>query len=228
MTETSPDCALARSPEFAGEGELTFRGLMHDLGHQMMTLSLLADSVRDDSALSADSRHRMELVMQEMFRIVDVIADSIVPGAGPPVPAAIDLRELAGDVAQLAGLTYDTTVTVEPGRPALIRIGSTQLWRVLVNLVDNAARAAGPGGKVTIGIEQGRDTIIEVTDNGQGFGGGPAGAAGLGLTVVRQLLDAVGGRLEVTNAPGRGTCMRVILGLEREPRLASAGTAPLP
>ncbi len=228
MTEISPDDALARSPAFSGEGGLTMRGLMHDLGHQMMTLSLLADSVRDDSALSADSRRRMELVMQEMFRIVDVIADSIAADAGPPAPGTVDLRELARDVAQLAGLTHDTTVTVEPGRPVLIRMGSTQLWRILVNLVDNAVRAAGPGGRVMIRIEQERDTVIEVTDNGRGFGGGPAGAAGLGLTVVRQLLDAAGGRLEVTDAPGRGTCMRVIVGRDREYLLASAGAGQVP
>jgi signal transduction histidine kinase len=211
MTETSPDYALARSPALSGESELTVRGLMHDLGHQMMTLSLLADSVRDDSALSADSRHRMELVMQEMFRIVDIIADSIAADGGPPTRGVVDVRELADDVAQLAGLTYDTTVTVEPGGPAVVRIGSTQLWRVLVNLVDNAVRAAGPGGRVTIRIEQERDTIIEVTDNGPGFGGSAVGAAGLGLSVVRQLLEAVGGRLEICAAPGPGTCMRVIV-----------------
>jgi signal transduction histidine kinase len=223
MTETSPDYALAPSPALAGDKELTVRGLMHDLGHQMMTLSLLADSVRDDSALSADSRYRMELVMQEMFRIVDIIADSMPADAGPQLPGAVDVRDLARDVAQLAGLTYDTTVTVESGGPAVIRIGSTQLWRVLVNLVGNAVRAAGPGGRVTIRIEQELDTVVEVIDDGPGFGSGPAGAGGLGLAVVRQLLAAVGGHLEVTPAPIRGTCMRVTFGPEREYRMASAG-----
>ncbi len=228
MTETSPDYALARSPALSGDKELTVRGLMHDLGHQMMTLSLLADSVRDDSALSADSRYRMELVMQEMFRIVDIIADSMPADVGPPRPAAVDVRDLACDVAQLAGLAYTTTVTVEPGGPAVIRIGSTQLWRVLVNLVDNAVRAAGPGGRVTVRIEQDLDTIVEVIDDGPGFGAGPAGAGGLGLAVVRQLLAAVGGRLEVTRAPAQGTCMRVIFGPDGESRTASAGAGPWP
>ena len=40
----------------------------------------------------------------------------------------------------------------------------------------------------------------------------PAGVAGLGLTVVRQLLDSADGRLEVCEAPDGGTCVRVTFG----------------
>jgi signal transduction histidine kinase len=182
----------------------------------MMTLSLLADSVRDDSALSAGSRQRMELVMQEMFRIVDIIAESMSPDDAPSRPELVDIRQLADEIAQLAGLAYATEVTVEPGDPAVIRISPSVLWRVLANLVDNAVRAAGPGGQVTIRIEQKLDTIVEVADTGPGFGVGPSGAAGLGLTVARQLLDAAGGRLDVENDTDTGARIRVSFGPHRE------------
>jgi len=199
-------------------GDLQIRGLLHDLGHQMMTLSLLAETVRSDSTLSDSSRQRMELVMQEMFRIVDIIADCSL--AAPPAPgggtALMDIRQLAEEIAQLAEGAYQATVIVRPGGPAVLRVRPTLLWRVLANLVDNAVRAAGPDGQVEVSIEQGRDTVIEVTDNGPGFGSGPHGTSGLGMTVVRQLLEAEGGRLEVGAAPGGGTRVRVVFGLERE------------
>jgi signal transduction histidine kinase len=226
MTGPAPDFQPYSAPALAADSELTVRGLLHDLGHQMMTLSLLADSVRDDSALSADSRQRMELVMQEMFRIVDIIADAMPTGLGLAKPGNVDVRLLASEVAQLADLSYDTTVTVAPGRPATIRIGATLLWRILANLVDNAVRAAGPGGRVEIRIEQDLDTVMEVTDNGPGFGRDASGAAGVGLTVVRQLLDAAGGRLDVTEGPHGGACVRVTFGLVREYHLASADAGP--
>ena len=223
------ELALQPHPQVPNSGDLEVRGLLHDLGHQMMTLSLLAEAVRDDSALSADSRQRMDLVMQEMFRIVDVIADCRTAGAAAGAPgdaATIDIRQLADEVAQLAGLAYETRVTVRPGRAAVLRVRTTLLWRVLANLVDNAVRAAGPAGRVDISIEQERDTIVEVLDDGPGFGSGPGGTAGIGLTVVRQLLEADGARLELSTAPGGGTRARVIFSLEREYRAApmSAGT----
>jgi signal transduction histidine kinase len=199
-------------PAHAADGELNVRGLLHDLGHQLMTLSLLADAVRDDSALSADSRQRMELVMQEMFRIVDIIADAMPTDARPAKPSPVDIRTLANEVAQLADLAYDTAVTVAPGRPAVMHVSASLLWRVLANLVDNAVRAAGPGGRVTIRIDQELETALEVTDNGPGPGAGRPGVAGLGLTVVRQLLDSADGRLDISEAPTGGTCVRVTFG----------------
>jgi signal transduction histidine kinase len=192
----------------------------------MMTLSLLADSVRDDSALSAESRQRMDLVMQEMFRIIDIIADSVPADAPSVPPVAVDLRELANDVARLARLAYDTTVPVEPGEPVCVAVGASVMWRVLANIVDNSVRGAGPGGHVGIRIESGPETILEVTDDGAGFGSGPPGWAGLGLSVVRQLLDSEGGHLEIGDVTGGGARVRLIFGPERDPlRRDDTGTS---
>ena len=192
----------------------------------MLTLSLLAESVRDDTAMSADSRQRMELVMQEMLRILDIIADSMPTDHGPAAPAEVDVRLLASEVASLAGLAYDTAVAVEPGEPVYIRIGASLLWRVLANLVDNAVRAAGPGGHVDIRIQPGPATVLEVTDNGPGFESGPAGVAGLGLTVVRQLLDSIDGRLEVCDPADGGARVRVTFGPDGNGRVAPAEAGP--
>ncbi len=213
----------------AQDGDVEFRGLLHDLGHQMMTLSLLAETVRDDSTLSGSSRQRMELVMQEMMRIVDVITDCMPAGQAGVVcasPSIIDVRRLAGEVSQLAQLAYDTSVVLCPGSPAVLRIGPTLLWRVLANLVDNAVRAAGPDGTVEIRVEQKLDTVIEVIDSGGGFGSGPRGVAGIGLTVVEQLLEAEGGTLDMAAAESGGTCARVSFSLEREYRMAPLNAGP--
>jgi signal transduction histidine kinase len=212
--------------EGAGPGT---RGLLHDLGHQMMTMSLLAESVRADAALTADSRRRVELVQEEMFRAMDMITDHISaerPSQTVSEPDLVEIRDLAGQVARLAQAAYGCEVRLQPGPSVTVRISPTMLWRVLTNLVDNAARAAGPDGGVVISIRQEIDTVIEIVDDGPGFGHVAGGLAGLGLSVVRELLATAGGRLEVEDGAGRGTRARVVLCLERVYEMvpASAGT----
>jgi signal transduction histidine kinase len=213
----------------ADDEGLRIRGLLHDLGHQMMTLSLLTESVRADSATPDDSRARMKLVLHEMFRAMDLIS-----GVMPDDPArqaedqacVVDIRDLAGEVAELADLAYEASVTVQPGSPARLQVGPCLLWRVLTNLVGNAVRAAGPAGAVTIAVDQRLDTVIEIADDGPGFGRGPAGTSGLGMSVVRQLLDTAGGRLDIEDRTGGGTRARVVFSLEREYSAGPAATGP--
>jgi signal transduction histidine kinase len=204
--------------------------LLHDLGHQLMTLSLLAESVGSDEAIRGESRRRIELVKQEMFRALDIITDHLTvddPGTDSCGPGPLDIREMATEAAQLAELAYGATVELLPGEPATARVSPAAAWRVLSNLVDNAARSAGVGGHVQISVRQESipaSTIIDVLDDGPGIGRAPSGLAGLGLSVVRQLVDAASGRLEVTDRPGGGTRARVVFCRHREGAVVPAST----
>jgi signal transduction histidine kinase len=242
MTAVSWDRNAAPGHQRGHEVVGGIRGLLHDLGHQLMTLSLLAESVRCDDAVPGESRRRIELVRREMFRALDMITDHLAledpcPAVGGPDP--LELRELAGQAAQLAELAYGATVELVPGHAATARVSPAAAWRILANLVDNAARSAGPGGHVQISVRQEIDTsrgyggssprastVIDVLDDGPGIGQAPGGMAGLGLSVVRQLVDAAGGRLEVSDRRGGGTRARVVFCPRRERALAptSAGT----
>jgi signal transduction histidine kinase len=197
----------------ASAEDLRVRGLLHDLGHQLMTLSLLTDLAHQETAMSAESRQRMNLVLHEMFRAMVLITD-VAPGAAggrtDRESRTVDVRELAREVSQVATLAHETKVRVLPGRPVHLRLRPCQLWRVLTNLVDNAVRAAGPAGTVEICVAQEAGTVIEIADDGPGFGHGRPGAAGLGMSVVRQLLSPAGGRLEIAARAGGGTRARVI------------------
>jgi signal transduction histidine kinase len=186
------------------------RGLLHDLGHEVTTLSYLVDAVRGDTSLPADSGYRLELLSLEMSRMRDIIRHGLAgDGAGDAGP--VNVRDLAAQLAELAQAAYAADVTLLPGPAAVVTISPVLLWRVLSNVVANAARAAGRTGTVTMAVRQAGTTVIDVTDDGPGFGAGPPGTASLGLEVVTALLESCGGALAVERPPRGGTSVLVAL-----------------
>ena len=198
-----------RSSDFRGPPAI--RGLLHDLAHEVATLSYLVEAVRGDPALPASSASRIELISGGVTRLLDLIADEMLDE--PPVTTtdAVDVHALANQIAQLTTAAQMAEVIVNPGTHVRVHVNPTLLWRVLSNVVGNAARAAGPGGRVEVTIRGAGKTIIEVTDNGPGFGNSPPGLASLGLRVVASLLDSCGGTLAVQPPETGGTRVRIVL-----------------
>jgi signal transduction histidine kinase len=113
-----------------------------------------------------------------------------------------------------------------------IQADEHQLMQVFTNLLTNAYEAMDGEGRVVIGAEvvrlddgaDGRDAVrVDVSDNGPGmpkevadkvfdpfFTTKPQGS-GLGLAVVRKIVDAHDGRLDLQTSPDRGTTIRVTL-----------------
>jgi signal transduction histidine kinase len=105
--------------------------------------------------------------------------------------------------------------------------------QVLDNLIANALKFGGEHGRIRVMVgERGEEAILEVSDEGPGIPQaeqeriferfaraanateGAVPGAGLGLTVVRTIVDAHGGSVAVRSAPGEGTTMRVALPLD--------------
>ena len=112
----------------------------------------------------------------------------------------------------------------------LVRASEARLCQVFVNLLVNAADATPAGSPDAHPIRlwaraRDGDVIAEVRDCGAGIAPdvlphvfepffttkGPSGGSGLGLSVCHGIVTALGGRLEVESAPGRGSVFRVRL-----------------
>ena len=93
-----------------------------------------------------------------------------------------------------------------------------ELRQVLINLINNAVKAMPDGGSLT--VRAGKDETgvkLSVEDTGLGMDQEKlaqvlrkGGAGGLGLSIVRRLLNSNGGGLEMESQPGQGTTARVI------------------
>jgi signal transduction histidine kinase len=191
-----------------GHDSRALRGLLHDLGHEITTLSCLVEAVRKDASLRDDSGFRLELLSLEMSRLIDIINHGLGGDVASPAKP-VGVRDLLAQLTSLAQHAYPATVTLLPGPDVAVAVNPLILWRVLSNVVDNAARAAGGTGRVTLAVRHDGRAVIEVSDDGPGFRGGPPGTASLGLQVVTSLLESCDGSLAVDSPPGGGTTVRV-------------------
>lgn len=139
----------------------------------------------------------------------------------------ISLPQLVRDTAErmmpLCDLK-DITLTARPLEDARIRGDRILLQNALINVLDNAMKYAPPGAAITVSVTAG-DTAaqIEVRDTGPGFPEKNLGAlagrfarganaegvigSGLGLTIVKDVTEAHGGRMEISNPAGGGACV---------------------
>lgn len=96
------------------------------------------------------------------------------------------------------------------------------LAKIITNLLDNAAKAVQDGGAVTVSAaSQNGHVVIAVKDTGAGikrkdlphiferFYRASGSGIGLGLTIVQELVDACGGRIEVETTRGKGSLVTV-------------------
>lgn len=184
------------------------RGLLHDLGHGLAAASYLTEGMRAEAELPARARDRLELVHQELVRLLELVS----AGGAPGEPVAVELRGLLGGLAASRAGAGAPTLLVRPGAPVHVRADPAAVWRMLANLLDNAARAAGPGGVVELGATRhpGGAVTAEVVDDGPGLGRAPAAGSGLGLGIVTALAQSCGARLHLDPAPRRGTRARLV------------------
>jgi signal transduction histidine kinase len=189
--------------ECPGDAAAELRGLLHDLGHSLATLSYLTDGMLGDPALPAKARNRLGLLEQELVRLLDLVKRRVREHR----PKTFAVRDLLEQVVTLTALSTDASIRLLPGQPVMLRTDKTLLWRMVTNLVDNAVRAAGPNGRVDLAVRADATTVtIEIADDGPGFGHGPSGMAALGIDIVVELAHRCGASLHLRTGEQRGTC----------------------
>ena len=138
-----------------------------------------------------------------------------------------DLNVLVGEVLVLYEAGPCRFVAELAGEPLMVAADTTAMRQVLHNIFKNAAEAAEEADmpEVRVKSEAGRDgqIVLTVCDNGKGFGkemlhnafepyvtDKPAGT-GLGLPVVKKIIEEHGGRISLSNQDAGGACVRIIL-----------------
>ncbi|MFR9777755.1 ATP-binding protein [Micromonospora sp. MS34] len=198
---------------------------------------LLADSASDP--LTAEQARQVGLIRSsasDLLNLVNELLDLAKAESGRIEPnwAEVDLRglfgQLRGTLRALATKSEVELVVEEPPAPATVRSDEVLLAQVLRNLLHNGLKFT-ERGEVRLRAERRDDRwSLSVSDTGAGIptelqerifeefyqvpGTTRVGGTGLGLPYARRLVTLLGGTLELSSEPGRGSTFTVLLPLD--------------
>lgn len=204
-------------------------GLAHEIRNPLGSIAGSIELLRTGGTLSEEDRKLCEIIERETARLNELVGD-MLELSRPKVPAMepMDLAATARDVVVLAGRSgrgTDVEVRYEgPSGEARVVADPAQMRQVVWNLVRNAIQASSAGDVVVVALN--RDDaaggwILEVQDHGRGipseaqerlfdaFFTTRAHGAGIGLAVVKRIVDDHRFHIEVESHEGEGTTFRV-------------------
>lgn len=178
--------------------------LRHDLRQSLAVVRVL---VSGGTADPADALRRLQLVEREVDWMAELLSPEHSGDRDGGLVTVVDLGEVVSDTWRSVAATASCDVRLLREWGVEVMADPVELRRSVGNLVDNAVRAAGAGGRVDLRVRSaGGRAVLEVTDDGPGFGRIPR-QEGLGLLTVRLFAAEVRGSLEVSRPPSGGTRM---------------------
>ena len=228
----------------------------HDLKNPLGVIDSLAELMLDGSTgplgpQQADLARRIQTSTRQALVLSQNLIDAERIESGRLVlhRSVGSLTKVIGDAlivacsaSEIKGVVLQATI--EPGLPP-IAMDAVQMERVIANLLGNAIKFTSAGGSVRLVARQEHDALVmSVSDDGPGVppeelprlaerhfrGARTRGVegSGLGLFIVRAVVEAHGGELRIASEPDHGTTVTVTLPREasRAPEVDVAAAAP--
>lgn len=218
-----------RAERLAALGRLS-AGLAHEIRNPLGSILGSIQLLHGSPDLDEEARELCELVERETVRLNDLVNDMLdlarprLPSLGP-----VDIAKVTRDVLTLAsrsGRGSDVLLEYEGPSSLIVRADAGQLRQVIWNLVRNAIQVSSPGARVLASVSAPVDDLpatFAVYDEGPGipdeartqvfdaFFTTRSSGVGVGLAVVKRIVDDHEWSIEVLSRPEEGTVFRVEL-----------------
>lgn len=227
------------------ESKVVFtRMVVHDLRSPITTINLLADLMGTEAQDRGETPPpQLEIIAKEAERLDGLLKRLLDQSRSEAVDQTLhmvrtDLQQLLDGMedvlrlkAEWAGLHFSWEIELVEGQ---VLADALAVQQVLLNLVGNALKVTEPGGSVGVRTHaKGGRWILEIWDTGRGFDAGELERLfqpftqveisdigkgwGLGLSIVKSLVDAHGATITVESKPGHGATFRIAFVLLASP-----------
>ncbi len=227
--------------QLAAVGELA-AGIAHEIRNPLASISGSVQVLSNELSVGSAERRLMEIIVSESNRLSKILEEFLrfvrpqerrvaVFDVAGNIQEVLDLFRLSDEVSDAHAIATD----VQP--PASLLPGDRdQIRQIIYNVAKNAVRAMPDGGTLTVsGREDGAWYSIKFRDTGRGmseeelarvftpFSTAFDGGTGLGMAIVRRIVEDHGGAIDVESRPGEGTSVTILL-----PRHTTTRVAPGP
>ena len=216
----------------------------HDLQTPLTSIHMFAELLQNSSELSDDQKEYLEIIQGESERLARLIRNvldfsRLERGVKTYRSENVDLNDVVQSVMrsmkyQLKQSHFETRIEI-PQIPVMIQGDVDAIAEAVENLISNAIKYSKEQKFLGVRLRKQNDSVvIEVEDHGIGIDPKEQshifetyyrakdahvqamGGAGLGLSLVKQIMEAHGGKVEVQSTPGKGSTFRLIFPLKKK------------
>ena len=215
--------------QLAAVGELA-AGIAHEIRNPLASISGSVQVLSNELSVGSAERRLMEIIVSESNRLSKILEEFLrfvrpqerrvaVFDVAASIREVLELFRLSDEVSDAHEITLDVDPSV-----SLLAADRDQIRQIIYNVAKNAVRAMPDGGTLTVeGREDRAWYSIRFRDTGRGmseeeiarvftpFSTAFDGGTGLGMAIVRRIVEDHGGAIDVESKPGEGTTVTILL-----------------